>query len=211
MPKHVPPLVILSRDFDDAHRRDPKGHPIEILAVPLDVDKAKVVLKELRKKHPKAAIVGTDEIAAELWRDFQDLKEGRITAARTIRRSGFDNSRRSARASNWTPAQPSFSRAGGPKRLALALRTNRHRAQAGTIRNPPLVYHFNVISLKSDMAPTRPPSGWAVELSDEFDAEFDKLPDDVQDGLLAAAKAVRLAGPKAGRPHVDTLKGSIET
>ena len=31
---------------------------------------------------------------------------------------------------------------------------------------------------------------------------------DIQDGLLAAARAVRLAGPKAGRPHVDTLNGS---
>jgi hypothetical protein len=34
------------------------------------------------------------------------------------------------------------------------------------------------------------------------------MDEDVQDGLLAAAKAVQLAGPKAGRPHVDTLAGS---
>ena len=43
---------------------------------------------------------------------------------------------------------------------------------------------------------------------DEFDAEFDALSEDVQDNLLAAAKAVQIAGPKAGRPHVDTLDGS---
>ena len=43
---------------------------------------------------------------------------------------------------------------------------------------------------------------------DEFDAEFEALSEDVQDSLLAAAKAVQIAGPKAGRPHVDTLNGS---
>ena len=53
-----------------------------------------------------------------------------------------------------------------------------------------------------------PPVGWAVELHDEFEAEFNAFDQDVQDNLLAAAKAIRLAGPKAGRPHVDTLKGS---
>ena len=34
------------------------------------------------------------------------------------------------------------------------------------------------------------------------------LDSDAQDALLAAAKAVRLAGPRTGRPFVDTLKGS---
>lgn len=43
---------------------------------------------------------------------------------------------------------------------------------------------------------------------DEFDAEFESLEEDVQNNLLAAAKAVQIAGPKAGRPHVDTLDGS---
>ncbi len=52
------------------------------------------------------------------------------------------------------------------------------------------------------------PSSWTVQLHDEFEPEFDQLALDVQDGLLAAAKAVQIAGPKAGRPHVDTLKGS---
>lgn len=49
---------------------------------------------------------------------------------------------------------------------------------------------------------------WIVEFHDEFLPEFDALNRRVQDNLLAAAKAVRLAGPKAGRPHVDTLRGS---
>jgi hypothetical protein len=35
-----------------------------------------------------------------------------------------------------------------------------------------------------------------------------KLDQDVQDRLLEVARAVELAGPKTGRPHVDTLKGS---
>ena len=49
---------------------------------------------------------------------------------------------------------------------------------------------------------------WSVLFHEEFDAEFDGLGEDVQDNLLAAAKAVQIAGPKAGRPHVDTLQGS---
>ena len=49
---------------------------------------------------------------------------------------------------------------------------------------------------------------WNVLFHDEFDAEFEALAEDVQDNLLAAAKAVQIAGPKAGRPHVDTLSGS---
>ena len=49
---------------------------------------------------------------------------------------------------------------------------------------------------------------WNVLFHDEFDAEFEVLAEDVQDNLLAAAVAVRIAGPKAGRPHVVTLNGS---
>jgi hypothetical protein len=49
---------------------------------------------------------------------------------------------------------------------------------------------------------------WNVQFSDEFDVEFEAFAEDVQDNLLAAAKAVQMAGPKAGRPHVDTLVGS---
>lgn len=55
-------------------------------------------------------------------------------------------------------------------------------------------------------APLKP--HWKVIFHDEFDAEFDELSNDAQDSLLQAALAVSLAGPKAGRPHVDTLVGS---
>ena len=49
---------------------------------------------------------------------------------------------------------------------------------------------------------------WRVRFHDEFEPEFDVLGEDVQDALLETAKALLLAGPKAGRPHVDTLAGS---
>jgi hypothetical protein len=49
---------------------------------------------------------------------------------------------------------------------------------------------------------------WEMRFHDEFDPEFESFTQSVQDNLLAAAKAVQLAGPKAGRPHVDTLDGS---
>ncbi len=49
---------------------------------------------------------------------------------------------------------------------------------------------------------------WKVFLHDDFDAQFEVLADDVKDNLLAAANAIQIAGPKAGRPHVDTLGGS---
>lgn len=46
---------------------------------------------------------------------------------------------------------------------------------------------------------------WKISFHDEFDLEFDGLSQDVQDELLATAKAVELLGPQAGRPHVGTL------
>ena len=58
------------------------------------------------------------------------------------------------------------------------------------------------------MAQGPPPSLWVVEFHDDFEREFGELDEDVQDQLLAAAKALAIAGPKAGRPYVDTLKGS---
>lgn len=68
------PIVILSRPFDAAFRKNPKAAPIEILAVPLDLDKAKVELKRLQREHPQAAMIGRDEFSAELYREFEDLK-----------------------------------------------------------------------------------------------------------------------------------------
>jgi hypothetical protein len=50
--------------------------------------------------------------------------------------------------------------------------------------------------------------GWEVILHGEFDPEFDALPDDVQDELLAHAKLLQQFGPQLGRPRADTLKGS---
>lgn len=49
---------------------------------------------------------------------------------------------------------------------------------------------------------------WNVFFHDEFEPEFDAMNQDAQDNLLAAAKSLQIAGPKAGRPHVDTLNGS---
>ncbi|OEZ64573.1 hypothetical protein JAB5_02350 [Janthinobacterium sp. HH103] len=50
------------------------------------------------------------------------------------------------------------------------------------------------------------PKTWPVTFHDDFDAEFDALPIDVQDELLASADALSKLGPAAGRPHVGTLK-----
>jgi hypothetical protein len=49
---------------------------------------------------------------------------------------------------------------------------------------------------------------WEVEFADAFDMEFDGLPEAVQDGILAGAQVLEQRGPAAGRPRVDTLKGS---
>jgi len=50
--------------------------------------------------------------------------------------------------------------------------------------------------------------GWEVILHGEFDPEFDALPDDVQDELLAQANLLQQFGPQLGRPRADTLNGS---
>jgi hypothetical protein len=49
---------------------------------------------------------------------------------------------------------------------------------------------------------------WSVVFADEFHAEFGALPVAVQDELLAGVRLLEVYGPKLGRPHVDTLKGS---
>jgi len=49
---------------------------------------------------------------------------------------------------------------------------------------------------------------WVIELGDEFEPEFDELPEEVQDELLAEAKLLERFGPMLGRPHVDTLNDS---
>jgi hypothetical protein len=52
---------------------------------------------------------------------------------------------------------------------------------------------------------------WEVELYKVFDPEFDALPDDVQNELLAHALLLEQFGPQLGRPRVDTLKVSRHT
>jgi hypothetical protein len=49
---------------------------------------------------------------------------------------------------------------------------------------------------------------WDVQFHDAFDAEFDNLPEGVQDELLAHARLLEKFGPQLGRPRADTLKGS---
>ncbi len=49
---------------------------------------------------------------------------------------------------------------------------------------------------------------WDVQLCDAFDAEFEDLPEAVQDELLAHARLLEEFGPQLGRPRVDTLNGS---
>ena len=49
---------------------------------------------------------------------------------------------------------------------------------------------------------------WEVATGDEFEPEFDELPEDVQDEILAHAQLLEKFGPTLGRPWVDTLHGS---
>jgi hypothetical protein len=49
---------------------------------------------------------------------------------------------------------------------------------------------------------------WEVVFFRDFDPEYEELPPAVQDELLAQLKVVEKFGPEAGRPRVDTLKGS---
>jgi len=49
---------------------------------------------------------------------------------------------------------------------------------------------------------------WEVEFGDEFDPEFDDLPEEVQTEILALSRMLQRFGPQLGRPRVDTLNGS---
>lgn len=49
---------------------------------------------------------------------------------------------------------------------------------------------------------------WVVEIGDEFQPEYETLPADVQDELLAMTRLLQQFGPQLKRPHVDTLNGS---
>lgn len=50
--------------------------------------------------------------------------------------------------------------------------------------------------------------GWAVEIGDEFEAEFLALDPVVRDEIHALSRLLRQLGPQLGRPRVDTLNGS---
>lgn len=49
---------------------------------------------------------------------------------------------------------------------------------------------------------------WTVSFSEEFEPEFDELPQEVQDAILARALLLEREGPSLGRPHADTLTRS---
>lgn len=49
---------------------------------------------------------------------------------------------------------------------------------------------------------------WIIRFHDQFDPEFETLPTETQNELLAHAKVLSEVGPTLGRPYVDTLKGS---
>ncbi|MDM7994273.1 MAG: type II toxin-antitoxin system RelE/ParE family toxin [Acidobacteriota bacterium] len=49
---------------------------------------------------------------------------------------------------------------------------------------------------------------WDVEFHDEFLAEYQELPEAVQDELLALIQVLEILGPQMKRPRVDTLNGS---
>jgi hypothetical protein len=49
---------------------------------------------------------------------------------------------------------------------------------------------------------------WVVAFFDEFEAEFDAFPEEVQDAILVRVVLLEREGPQLGRPHADTLKGS---
>ena len=49
---------------------------------------------------------------------------------------------------------------------------------------------------------------WNVVLCDEFEPEFERLAEAVQDELLAHMQVLERFGPSLGRPRVDTLNGS---
>jgi len=49
---------------------------------------------------------------------------------------------------------------------------------------------------------------WVVELGDEFQPEYDELPEEVQDELLAMTRLLQQFGQQLKRPHAYTLNGS---
>lgn len=51
-------------------------------------------------------------------------------------------------------------------------------------------------------------AGWKIEFHDDFYSEYENLPENVQDELLASLTLLKKFGPLSGRPNVDTLNES---
>ncbi|WP_242056479.1 type II toxin-antitoxin system RelE/ParE family toxin [Nostoc sp. FACHB-152] len=49
---------------------------------------------------------------------------------------------------------------------------------------------------------------WKVEFHEDFESEFDVLPEDVKDELLAKARLLEEFGSQLKRPHADTLRNA---
>lgn len=49
---------------------------------------------------------------------------------------------------------------------------------------------------------------WTVSFHDDFDTEFETLPQSVQEAIVATSLLLKAYGPALGRPHADTLAGS---
>ncbi len=47
---------------------------------------------------------------------------------------------------------------------------------------------------------------WEVEFHKDFDSEFEALPEDVRQELLAHARLLEQFGPHLGRSRVETLR-----
>ena len=49
---------------------------------------------------------------------------------------------------------------------------------------------------------------WSVEFAQDFAPEAKALPEETRQELASQLRILRMLGPQAKRPHVDTLKGS---
>ncbi len=49
---------------------------------------------------------------------------------------------------------------------------------------------------------------WTVRFAEDFEDEFLALDEAVQDAVFATVGLLEEYGPRLGRPHADTLKGS---
>jgi hypothetical protein len=47
---------------------------------------------------------------------------------------------------------------------------------------------------------------WIVQFNEEFEPEFDALPEEVQDSIFAKATLLEEFGPELGRPHVVRIQ-----